>query len=122
MRFATLVVAAAVIAAPCFATDPKPAPSTKKTASVPAWESVDPAFQGCGGVGACGARGRNDAAIVQPGAKIGQLTYCPVSGAVFEVKAESPKAEVDGKPMYFCCEACAQHFAKHREEVLAKRK
>lgn len=57
----------------------------------------------------------------QPGAQLGQSTYCPVSGVVFEVKASSAHRELDGRPLYFCCEACAAYFSEHRERVLALR-
>ncbi len=85
-----------------------------------AWEPVDPAFSGCS-EGVCGRRGRNPSAEVQPGAKPGQTVYCPVSGAIFEVKESSPRADLNGKPLYFCCEACARHFAENRDRVLALR-
>src|SRR5687767_7180809 len=53
------------------------------------WDSVDEMFSGC--AGGCGLRatGPTEGVAAQPGAAIGQSTYCPVSGVVFEVKAES---------------------------------
>src|SRR5229473_2797549 len=48
------------------------------------------AFKGCS-EGVCGIRGRNPQAVVQPGAKIGDLTYCSVSGAVFRIKESSQR-------------------------------
>lgn len=60
--------------------------------------------------------------IEQPGAQPGQRTYCPVSGVVFTVTDASPRHEVGGKPIYFCCQGCANYFAGNREEVMAKRK
>lgn len=84
------------------------------------WQPVDPAFAGCS-EGVCGRRGRNPQAVAQPGAKVGQTVYCPVSGAVFQVKESSPRAELDGKPLYLCCDACARHFAANRDRVLALR-
>jgi YHS domain-containing protein len=59
--------------------------------------------------------------IQQPGAHAGQQAYCPVSGVVFEVKAGSARREVNGKPVYFCCEGCANYFNEHREAVIAAR-
>jgi hypothetical protein len=44
-----------------------------------------------------------------------------VSGVVFEVKPDSPHHELDGKPVYFCCQGCANYFAGNRDDVLAKR-
>jgi copper chaperone len=84
------------------------------------WEPVDVAFTGCSG-GVCGARGRNAQAVAQPGARPGQYVYCPVSGAVFRIKDSSPRADVNGKTLYLCCDACARHFAQHRDRVLALR-
>lgn len=48
--------------------------------------------------------------------------YCPVSGVLFAVSERSGVRQVDGKALYFCCEACAQHFDKDRSHVLAARK
>ena len=102
-----------------------PAPKTRSEATARAhrlepWEPVDPAFNGCS-EGVCGRRGRNPQAVVQPGAKPGQYTYCPVSGAVFRITDASLHADVNGKPVYLCCEACARYFAQNRDRVLALR-
>lgn len=91
-----------------------------KARPLAAWEPVDPAFSGCS-EGVCGRRGRNPQAVVQPGAKPGQTVYCPVSGAVFEVKESSPRADLNGEPLYFCCEGCARYFAQNRDRVLGLR-
>jgi YHS domain-containing protein len=49
--------------------------------------------------------------VVAPGlAKVGDKTTCPVSKETFVVKADSPKAEYDGKTYYFCCPHCAEKF------------
>jgi hypothetical protein len=37
---------------------------------------------------------------------------------VFEVTEGSAKIDVDGQPVYVCCPACAEYFAKHRDRVL----
>ena len=84
------------------------------------WVPVDPAFSGCS-EGLCGTRGRDSRAVVQPGAQLGQYVYCPVSGAVFQVKESNPRADLNGKPLYLCCEGCARHFAQNRDQVLALR-
>ncbi len=84
------------------------------------WEPVDAAFKGCS-EGVCGMRGRNPQAVVQPGAKIGDLTYCPVSGAVFRIKESSQRVDVHGKTLYLCCEGCARYIAQNQERVLALR-
>jgi YHS domain-containing protein len=59
--------------------------------------------------------------VTQPGARVDQRTYCPVSGVVFKVTAASPKREAGGQPFYFCCEACAAYFAANQDRVLALR-
>ncbi|PYQ52967.1 MAG: hypothetical protein DMF78_10150 [Acidobacteria bacterium] len=84
------------------------------------WEPVDVAFTGCS-EGVCGTRGRNAQAVAQPGARPGQYVYCPVSGAVFRIKDSSPRADVHGKTVYLCCDACARYFAQNRDRVLALR-
>ena len=65
--------------------------------------------------------GRSADITVQPGAQLDQRTYCPVSGVVFRVTGASPRREVSGQSIYFCCEACANYFSQHRERVLALR-
>jgi len=60
-------------------------------------------------------------AVVQPGAHQGQLTYCPVSGVMFRVQPTSAHRDMDGTPLYFCCESCANYFSAHRERVIAAR-
>ena len=97
----------------------EPKAATRVVALLAPSESVDPLFKGC--EGACGTRGEDPNAKLQPGAKIGDLAYCAVSGVVFRVTEKSPKTDVDGKPVYFCCDGCAQHFAGHRKEVLTAR-
>jgi len=86
-----------------------------------AWEPVDPGFAGC--QQSCGmGRGVLKAdAHPQPGARAGDVVYCPVSGAVFPVSEQSTRREWGGKTLYFCCAACAAYFDAHQAEVLAKR-
>jgi YHS domain-containing protein len=45
-----------------------------------------------------------------------------VSGVVFAVKETSPRRDVAGQPLYFCCEACAAYFSQNPERVLALRR
>ena len=84
------------------------------------WQPVDASFNGCS-EGFCGTRGQNSKALVQPGAKLGDYTYCLVSGAVFQVKESHFHAEVGGKTVYFCCEGCSRYFAANRDRVLTMR-
>jgi hypothetical protein len=97
------------------------APAPARTGPLALWDPVDAAFAGC--QGACGAHveGAHADIIAQPGASLGQRTYCPVSGAVFEIAAEHPHVDVDGRTLWFCCAGCASYFEAHRAEVLAAR-
>ncbi len=83
------------------------------------WEAVSPSFHGC--QGACGAHGEEASAVAQPKARVGDLTYCPVSGAAFQVSESTPSHQVGDHTYYFCCPSCAAHFSEHRGEVLAAR-
>lgn len=96
----------------------EPAPS----APLAAWDPIDESFAGCQGACGHGAHGAVAGAVEQPGAHVGATTYCPVSGAVFEVEATHPTADVGGQTLYFCCAGCAEHFASHRDEVIAARR
>lgn len=97
-----------------------PPSDTSQGSRLDPWEPVDAAFNGCS-EGVCGMRGRNAQAVAQPGAAPGQYVYCPVSGAVFRVKDSSPHADVRGKTLYLCCDACARHFAQNGQRVVALR-
>ncbi len=92
-----------------------------RTGPLAAWDPIDDAFAGC--QAACGAHveGADPTIVPQPGASIGQRTYCPVSGAVFTVAADHPHADVDGHTIWFCCAGCAAYFEAHRDEVLDAR-
>ena len=56
----------------------------------------------------------------QPGLTVGDITRCPVSGEVFRIKANSPKAVVDGKTYYVCCKRCVGKFEKNPAKFLSK--
>ena len=51
-----------------------------------------------------------DMIVKQPGAKVGDLTRCPVSGVVFKITAESIHARYQGDEFFFCCGGCAKKF------------
>jgi copper chaperone len=85
-----------------------------------AWEPVDASFTGCSN-GWCGSRRPNARVSAQPGAGLGDDVYCPVSGVVLRIKESTLKADLDGKPVYVCCEGCLRHFKANRERVLALR-
>ena len=84
------------------------------------WEPVDASFTGCSN-GWCGSRRPNARVSAQPGAAPGQDVYCPVSGVVLQIKESTLKTELDGKPVYVCCEECLRHFTANRDRVLALR-
>ena len=56
----------------------------------------------------------------QPGLTVGDITRCPVSSEVFRIKANSPKAVVDGKTYYVCCKRCVGKFEKNPAKFLSK--
>ena len=100
--------------------EPKGPEAGVKAARLKPWQPVDASFNGCS-EGFCGRRGQNARAVIQPGAKVGDYTYCVVSGAVFRVRESHFHAEVNGKTVYFCCEGCSRYFAANRTQVLASR-
>lgn len=51
--------------------------------------------------------------------QIGDVTTCPVSGEVFTVTADSPKAEHEGGTYYFCCQGCVEDFVAAPARFLA---
>src|SRR5687768_2857039 len=79
-------------------------------------ESVDPAFTACGA--SCGLHSARERKLAkkQPGVGTGEVTFCPVSGAVFRVKEDSPHRTAQGNLLYFCCEACAAFFTQHEAQ------
>jgi len=84
------------------------------------WEPVDASFNGCSN-GLCGSRRPNARVSSQPGAAIGEDVYCPVSGVVLRIKDSTPRADLNGKTVYVCCDGCLRYFQAHRERVLALR-
>lgn len=60
---------------------------------------------------ACGVKEYDEADIVSAvDAEVGQITKCPVSGAVYVVKTSSPNLEYNGKSFHSCCPTCASIF------------
>jgi len=95
--------------------------ATNPNATLTADEAVDTVFEGC--KASCGSHSpaMKAAARPQPGAVLGQVVHCPVSGAVFRVQQDAVKREVLGKSLYFCCASCAAYFDAHRSEILTAR-
>jgi YHS domain-containing protein len=48
--------------------------------------------------------------VTQPGAVVGWLTRCPVSGVVFAVTTGSARVDHAGKTYYLCCDRCSGKF------------
>ena len=46
--------------------------------------------------------------LAQPGAKLGRLTQCPVSGVVFVVDDHRPRVKYAGGNFVMCCDRCAE--------------
>ena len=84
-------------------------------------DSVDPAFTACGA--SCGLHSARERKLAksQPGLGVGDVAFCPVSGAVFRVKEDSPQRIARGRQLWFCCEACATFFSQHETDVLTRR-
>jgi len=99
----------------------EPAPPRDPNAPLLAWEPVDQQFEGCGLT--CGSRSKAAQleAMQQPGADVGTRVFCPVSGVAFKVKEDSAERNLDGHPVYFCCNQCAGYFDQHRDTVLSRR-
>jgi len=49
----------------------------------------------------------------QPGAIVGRLTRCPVSGVVFVVSEESVSVFHAGQDYYLCCSGCENKFKQN---------
>jgi YHS domain-containing protein len=56
--------------------------------------------------------------VQQPGAAVGDITTCLVSGEVFPVTEDSPFFEHEGEPVYFCCPSCIRQFQRNPETFL----
>jgi YHS domain-containing protein len=113
--------AAAPISTHAALAEPPQESAQTATQPLPAWEPVDAKFAGCARSCSAGPGVSRADARVQPGAAVGDLAYCPVSGVVFRVSGASSRRDVNGTSLYFCCESCASHFSAHRDEVLAQR-
>jgi len=92
-----------------------------QTGALEATDAVDPAFVGCSQ--SCGLHSGRERKLAraQPGANEGDVTFCPVSGAVFRVTPQTPQRAARGKVLFFCCEACAAFFTQHEAQVLERR-
>jgi YHS domain-containing protein len=53
---------------------------------------------------------RNSEVKEQPGASVGDITRCPVSGVAFQVTNQVPSHNHLGTVLYFCCKECMLRF------------
>lgn len=58
------------------------------------------------------------AVVRQPGAKIGDITRCPVSGEAFTVTDAHPHVTHEGQEVYFCCPGCIRRFQRNAQRYL----
>src|SRR5262249_48648102 len=85
---------------------------------------IDKSFQSYQKSASCGSRSapKDVDLMLQPGAKPGDYTRCPVSGAVFRVTDERPRREYRGHPVFLCCNTCAGYFDEHADAVATLRR
>lgn len=57
--------------------------------------------------------------VMQPGAEMGNIARCPVSGEVFTITEDAPFLEHEGQNVYFCCPGCIRRFQRDPERWLA---
>ena len=69
---------------------------------------------------ACATKLKHDPkdVIAQPGAHLGTLTQCPVSGVIFMVDAHRPRVKVAGSEYVTCCEGCAKKLRQNPRRFL----
>ncbi len=69
---------------------------------------------------ACAAKVKHSAkdVVAQPGAKVGKLTQCPVSGVVFAVDADRPHLRIANADYVTCCDKCAQKLKANPKRYL----
>lgn len=56
--------------------------------------------------------------VAQPGAQIGQLARCPISGEVFRVEETSAYYDHEEQRVYFCCASCIRRFQRDPSQYL----
>lgn len=56
--------------------------------------------------------------VAQPGAAVGDITTCPVSGEMFRVTDDSPFVDHEGADVYFCCARCIRRFQRDPDTYL----
>jgi YHS domain-containing protein len=57
--------------------------------------------------------------VLQPGAEVGDIAQCPVSGEVFRVTEDHTYFDVDEGRVYFCCPNCIRRFQRDPERWLS---
>ncbi|WP_394831461.1 hypothetical protein LVJ94_33605 [Pendulispora rubella] len=123
--FALVYGAAVALTVGCKTQEAEEASSTGANASatqaIRPEDPVDESFRGCQKSCGMNAADVSDRIVLQPKAKQGDYTRCPVSGAVFQIAPETQRRVHDNRTAFFCCEACARYFEKHADAVIALR-
>jgi YHS domain-containing protein len=67
------------------------------------------------------AEGEYEASDVvrQPGAEVGDISQCPVSGEVFRVTEDHTYFDIEDGRVYFCCPNCIRRFQRDPERWLS---
>lgn len=58
------------------------------------------------------------AVVRQPGASLGDITRCPVSGEAFTITDAHPHVTHEGEEVYFCCPGCIRRFQRNAQRYL----
>jgi hypothetical protein len=93
--------------------------SDRDKARLLAEDPVDETFRGC--QKSCGARSVSAPVVLQPNAKLGDYTRCPVSGAAFQVTDKTIQRTYHDRTVFLCCNGCARYFDEHADTVMAVR-
>ena len=56
--------------------------------------------------------------VRQPGAKIGDLVRCTVSGEAFVVTDRHTHVTHEGEEVYFCCPGCIRRFQRNPQQYI----
>jgi YHS domain-containing protein len=61
---------------------------------------------------------RPEDVVTQPGAQLGDVTACLVSGEIFTVTERTAHVTHNGQEIYFCCPGCIRRFTRNPEQYL----
>ena len=112
LHLLTLACAAALMAACGRQSNHQDTLLADKTTELIATNAFDEGLRMC--QMACGVTQYDEADVVAfTDAKIGDITQCPVSGAIYKVKENSPVLTYEGHEFFACCEGCAEKFKEN---------